>query len=119
MIRFIDSTIKDEIPDSDLIHIMPDLEFALKKVDFKISDTGMNILSSVMFYNPFKIEIRNMSNIEFRIKLENAVIAVILIKELHLGIGLQQMDIDLEITLDHLDINPQDFQPALSRPARS
>jgi hypothetical protein len=56
-----------------------------------------------------------MTNVEVRFGMEDATMAIIKIKELHLELGLQQLDLDIEIVLDHPEIIPISFHDALMR----
>jgi hypothetical protein len=104
------------VPREDLIHLLPDLgipPFALKSLNINMSDTGMSILTTVLFENPLKLVVKNMKNIEVRVGMEDATMAIIRIKELHLDLGFQKLDLEIEIVMDDDEINPVSFHDAL------
>ena len=80
-----------------------------------MSDTGMTIYTTVLIDNPFKIGISNMKHLELRVGLEDATMAIIRLRELKLGFGLQTLDFELEIVLDDSEIDPTKFQDAVLR----
>lgn len=104
------------VPSSDLIRLLPDLGLppvSIQSLDLNMSDTGMTILTTVLFENPLKLGVKNMKNVEVRVGLEDATMAIIRIKELKLELGFQKLDLEVEILLEHQEIDPVSFHDAL------
>lgn len=114
----LDSTIEEMVPKEDLIYLLPDLgvpPFVLKSLNINMSDTGIFVLTTVLFENPLKLGIKNVTNVEVRVGMEDATMAIIRITEMHLELGFQQLDLAVEIVLDHPEISPLSFHDAVMR----
>lgn len=106
------------MPSADLIRLLPDLglpAFAINSLNISMSDTGISLLATVSFENPFKLGIRNMTNVEVRVGLEDSTMAIIRIKELHLELGFQTLYLAVEIVLDDLEIDQLSFHEAVMK----
>ena len=83
-----------------------------------MTDLGMALHTTLSFENPFKLVLKELTNLDIGIAIDATTIVRVRIRELNLGLGFQTLDLDIDLFLDDPAVSPEKVHEAVSTAAQ-